>query len=221
MQTNDLDGDNLTLTITTKPDWLTFTPATGELRGTPRHANVGEHNVVITAEDGQGGSATQSFTITVTDVNNAPTFTSKGKTTATENALYSYIVQTNDADGEDLTLTATTPNWLTFTPATGELRGTPVHGDVGTHDVEIKAKDGQGSSATQRFTIKVTDVNNAPTITSEPETTATENQSYSYIVKTNDLDGDIFFFKQKTAYEILSGLVGSEMCIRDRHCANQ
>ena len=26
----------------------------------------------------------------------------------------------------------------------------------------------------------------------------------------------IFFFKQKTAYEMLSGLVGSEMCIRDR-----
>ncbi len=25
-----------------------------------------------------------------------------------------------------------------------------------------------------------------------------------------------FFFKQKTAYEILIGLVGSEMCIRDR-----
>ncbi len=25
----------------------------------------------------------------------------------------------------------------------------------------------------------------------------------------------IFFFKQKTAYEILIGLVGSEMCIRD------
>ena len=28
---------------------------------------------------------------------------------------------------------------------------------------------------------------------------------------------DVFFFKQKTAYEILSGLVGSEMCIRDRY----
>ena len=26
----------------------------------------------------------------------------------------------------------------------------------------------------------------------------------------------IFFFKQKTAYEIVLGLVGSEMCIRDR-----
>ncbi len=28
--------------------------------------------------------------------------------------------------------------------------------------------------------------------------------------------GDIFFYKQKTAYEILSGLVGSGMCIRGR-----
>ncbi len=27
-----------------------------------------------------------------------------------------------------------------------------------------------------------------------------------------------FFFKQKTAYEILSGLVGSEMCVRDSPC---
>ena len=28
-----------------------------------------------------------------------------------------------------------------------------------------------------------------------------------------------FFFKQKTAYEMLRSLVGSEMCIRDSHCA--
>eukprot|EP00658_Telonema_sp_P-2_P067509 TRINITY_DN5641_c0_g1_i1.p1 TRINITY_DN5641_c0_g1~~TRINITY_DN5641_c0_g1_i1.p1 ORF type:complete len:101 (+),score=22.82 TRINITY_DN5641_c0_g1_i1:2-304(+) len=27
-----------------------------------------------------------------------------------------------------------------------------------------------------------------------------------------------FFFKQKTAYEMLRSLVGSEMCIRDRWC---
>ena len=29
---------------------------------------------------------------------------------------------------------------------------------------------------------------------------------------------DFFFFKQKTAYEMLRSLVGSEMCIRDRAC---
>src|SRR5428012_25663 len=31
--------------------------------------------------------------------------------------------------------------------------------------------------------------------------------------------GNIFFFKQKTAYEIRPSLVGSEMCIRDRRRA--
>ena len=29
----------------------------------------------------------------------------------------------------------------------------------------------------------------------------------------------VFFFKQKTAYEMLRSLVGSEMCIRDRNCS--
>mgnify|MGYP002806406184 CR=1 FL=1 len=41
------------------------------------------------------------------------------------------------------------------------------------------------------------------------------------IVKTMDgvekivVLNEFFFFKQKTAYEVLSGLVGSEMCIND------
>ena len=30
-----------------------------------------------------------------------------------------------------------------------------------------------------------------------------------------------FFFKQKTAYEIMPSLVGSEMCIRDSTCSDQ
>ncbi|CUX66077.1 hypothetical protein BN3590_03111 [Clostridium sp. C105KSO15] len=29
-------------------------------------------------------------------------------------------------------------------------------------------------------------------------------------------ESDVFFFKQKTAYEIMPSLVGSEMCIRDK-----
>ena len=33
-------------------------------------------------------------------------------------------------------------------------------------------------------------------------------------------DRFLFFFKQKTAYEVLRSLVGSEMCIRDRPNTN-
>ena len=35
--------------------------------------------------------------------------------------------------------------------------------------------------------------------------------------KLSLVPGVLFFFKQKTAYEMLRSLVGSEMCIRDRH----
>ena len=43
--------------------------------------------------------------------------------------------------------------------------------------------------------------------------------SYSHPIKDQNIFGlffIFFFFKQKTAYELLRSLVGSEMCIRDR-----
>ena len=38
-----------------------------------------------------------------------------------------------------------------------------------------------------------------------------------FVVESSSLQGGLFFFKQKTAYEISLGLVGSEMCIRDSY----
>ncbi len=46
------------------------------------------------------------------------------------------------------------------------------------------------------------------------------NQDMEEVINMRSEDNDVvcsfFFFKQKTAYELLIGLVGSEMCIRDR-----
>ena len=40
---------------------------------------------------------------------------------------------------------------------------------------------------------------------------------YNEDINCEDVAGHVFvFFKQKTAYEMLRSLVGSEMCIRDR-----
>src|SRR5665254_17444 len=41
-----------------------------------------------------------------------------------------------------------------------------------------------------------------------------ESGKYVFEVRARDF----FFFEQKTAYEMLRRLVGSEMCIRDRAC---
>ncbi len=78
--TNDVDGDTVTLAGTTIPSWLSFNTGTGVLSGTPTNDDVGIHNVVITATDGNGGSVTDEFSINVKNVNDAPTITSTAGT---------------------------------------------------------------------------------------------------------------------------------------------
>ena len=67
---NDADGDGLTYTAT-KPDdtalptWLTFTPNTRTFSGTPQAADVGTLSVKVTANDGNSGTISDTFDITV------------------------------------------------------------------------------------------------------------------------------------------------------------
>ena len=44
-----------------------------------------------------------------------------------------------------------------------------------------------------------------------------EREAFAVIYALRKFRNFVFFFKQKTAYEIGVRLVGSEMCIRDRH----
>ena len=60
--TNDIDGDSVTVTATTKPKWLSFDGTT--LSGRPSRSVWGQYNVVLTASDGTLNT-TQSFTIMV------------------------------------------------------------------------------------------------------------------------------------------------------------
>ncbi|MGB2218369.1 MAG: putative Ig domain-containing protein, partial [Porticoccaceae bacterium] len=76
--TNDVDeGDEVSLTVTfndpSAENWLHFNPANGVLFGTPSNNDVGAYDVAITATDDSKATDTQSFTITVVDVNHAPT----------------------------------------------------------------------------------------------------------------------------------------------------
>ena len=48
-----------------------------------------------------------------------------------------------------------------------------------------------------------------------------ENGLLVDVTDINDLKVILFFFKQKTAYEIMPSLVGSEMCIRDSTYTNR
>jgi hypothetical protein len=200
--TEDLDNDAVTITAPTKPAWLTFTDngdGTATLTGTPAVADVGANPVVLEVTDGTAAPVQQSFTVTVTNVNDVPVFTSTPLVSATEAAAYSYTATVTDADGDAVTITAPTkPAWLTLTDngnGTATLTGTPGGSDVGANSVQLSADDGFGGIGTQSFTITVTASGEGPVITlnGDANVTITVGDTYTDAGATaNDpQDGDI------------------------------
>ncbi len=94
--------------------------------------------------------------------NNAPVFTSSPVTTATEGQAYTYNVTTSDADGNSLTISASTkPSWLSFTltgNGTATLNGNTGASQVGSHSVVLEVSDGIAAPISQSFTITVSAV---------------------------------------------------------------
>lgn len=62
---DDPDGDALTFSISNKPAWASFDPATGRLSGTPQSSGT-YSGIVISVSDGQASAALPAFQIVVT-----------------------------------------------------------------------------------------------------------------------------------------------------------
>ena len=62
---SDNNGDTLTFKLSTAPFFLGIDSTTGLVQGTPASGDEGEHTVVVLVEDGNGGTDTQIFTLTV------------------------------------------------------------------------------------------------------------------------------------------------------------
>lgn len=71
-EASDPEGDELSFSITNKPDWASFNTSTGRLEGIPTSANVGQSGPVdLSVTDGTSISALTTFTITVEEMGSA------------------------------------------------------------------------------------------------------------------------------------------------------
>jgi gliding motility-associated-like protein len=195
--TTDQDiGDVLTVSATTLPSWLMFTPGsngTGELTGTPENADLGDHSVVLSVIDNSGAGVEQNFTLTVANANDPPVFDSTPISAAIEDVLYTYNIVASDLDGTDVLeiKTLSKPDWLTLTDngdGTAVLSGIPENMDVGTASVVLNVTDNIGANANQNFTITIQNTNDDPVFSSAPVTAALQDVNYFYNVTTVDPD---------------------------------
>ena len=190
---SDIDPtkDTLAYSLTNSPKGMTINKSSGTIQWTPTNAQVGVHSVAAKVDDGKGGSALQSFNVTVKNVNDAPKITSTAKLTAIEKQAYLYLVKASDIDPTNDKLTFSlvkSPKGMTIEPASGLVKWTPDNKDVGKHAVEIKVEDGNGGSDKQTFTLEVRNTNDPPKITSTPKTEIMMGKTYTYLVKAVDPD---------------------------------
>jgi hypothetical protein len=151
----------------------------GTLAGTPAAGTTGIYPITITAHNGVGADATQSFMLTV---NQAPAITSANAATFDVSALGSFTVTATGSPAPSLGESGALPGGVTFNNSTGELSGTPATGTAGSYSITFSASNGVGSNATQNFTLTVGQTTNAPSINSPNNTTFSVGSAGSFIV---------------------------------------
>jgi len=149
------------------PKWLKFDAKTATFTGTPGELDTGVSSISVKATDAGKASVTDTFDLTVLNVNRAPVAKAITATpSATEGKAFTFsFPQTTFVDtdrGDVLTYSVSNaPNWLTIDPQSGKLSGNPNYtaADTPSVTVTLKATDKEGLSASTPLTIKLVNVN--------------------------------------------------------------
>ena len=192
---SDIDlGATLTFRITNLPAWATFDPSTGTLSGTPDNIDVSTiGDIIISVSDGVVTVELAPFSITVTNVNDAPEISGTPPTSVLEDELYAFLPTASDIDvGDILTFNITNqPEWANFETTTGALSGVPDNSHVGiTEEIMIEVSDRLLTISLAPFSITVTNVNDAPEISGSPATSVLQDEAYEYEPIASDIDAE-------------------------------
>lgn len=166
--------------------------------GIPTNEDVGNHDINLTFSDGNGGVATQNFTLTVVNTNDTPTITGTPNTIVNEDSSYSFTPSANDVDtGDTLVFSIINkPSWAEFNTTTGKLSGTPTNDNVGTtSDINITVTDSVGAQVSLAlFDIEVVNTNDAPLFETNLTTQTIEEDTgvLSFEINASDIEGDEF-----------------------------
>jgi len=178
----------------TLPTWLSFNPVTRTLSGTPLNSDVGTLNVAVKATDLGSLSVTDTFVLTIQNVNDAPAVANPiADQTVLEDAPFSIQVPANtfaeQDTGDALSYSASLangsalPTWLSFNATSRIFTGTPDDAQVGSLDLRVTATDTGNLTASDLFTLTVTNVNEAPTVAAPlVDQQATQGTGFSFVV---------------------------------------
>lgn len=197
----DIDGDNLSVvspgSISAATGVISVS-SDGSFSYTPRENFFGSEDIAYTIEDGNGGSASATFTIEVLAVNDPP-IANDDQYSTLETVPVTGNVLDNDSDIENDVLTAvlvqTASNGTLNLSSNGQFTYTATPNTSGTDTFTYQVSDGEGTSNIATVRIDVRGVNDVPVAVNDaystPEdTTLVVTASNGLLSNDTDADGD-------------------------------
>jgi len=195
---SDVDNNVSSLSVTAATDNTSMIPranitldSTGSdmtICVMPVANSYGTAQITVTVKDPGGKLAAASLTLTVNEVNDAPTISMDSSRTINEDGTSTVTVTVSDIDTplSELDLHAVSSTNTTLLPlasinipsgttGTRTLTLTPAADESGTAVVELKLDDGEGGTVTKTVTLNVNTVNDPPTFTVGADETVVED----------------------------------------------
>ncbi len=188
---SDPNGDTLTFAVVTGPSNGTLTGTAPNVTYTPNVNFDGADSFTFTVNDGSATSAPATVSITVTNVNQAPSATGQVVSTHAGTPL-AITLSGSDPDSDPLTFAVSSgPGSGSLTGTSPNLTYTPIAGFAGADSFSFTASDGTDTSTPATVSISVT--NTAPTATPQTLDTAT-NTALLITLAGTDADSDVLTF---------------------------
>ncbi len=158
VESTDSNNDPLSPSLLAAPSGMTIN-ATGLINWTPADNQFGDFAVTVQVSDGRGGTAEQSFIISVTapaGTNSAPLIISTPVTSIVLGQSYQYDVEATDPDDDVLIFSMLqSPAGAAVDQFSGLVSWTPDPSQTGAQFFTLEAQDGRGGRALQSFTVDV------------------------------------------------------------------
>ena len=187
--TESIDGRTTKSFAPTRKSKNTISVAVDEL-------SLGKHTVKVVVSDGQGGTATRTWTFTRT--NSAPTISGIDTNLGDKNLAFAYQYTVNDADGDTLTVKEELNDQELRTinnAPKGETLSISITAEqlynLGLNSVntlKITVTDGKGGTAYRRVTFKRT--NSAPSISGQDTDLGLQTGNFAEEYVVTDVEGD-------------------------------
>ena len=195
----DLPSQTLTYSLDAgAPVGAVIGASSGVFTWTPTEAQGPSTNIITVRVTDNGYpvlSDAKTFTVTVNEVNSAPTLGNLGDLTVNEGQSVQFVITASDSDIPTQTLAfgldAGAPGGASMNPATGEFTWTPSEAQgPGVYPITVRVTDNGApvQSNSKLFTIYVNEVNQAPVLTGPSNVTANEGTPITFTAHAADGD---------------------------------